>query len=208
MEAHHSSSDDRPSFTTFWRKNNEDPSNKSLTFVQSDPGQSSKQGKKFPNATNNRELRPTHETLPCPLYNPTSTLFLLVALGSGDCVSRTWRGASFFCGTMPQSGHEDLSSRLVGHTEVTGPTSHGILRAAHPGRWVVFPPFGIIVTVVFASAVLLAAGGAVTVALLALEPCLRSHPASIMWYLLENRSHSPSDLTYQPRATQCIEIGT
>ncbi|KAF3769031.1 hypothetical protein M406DRAFT_327438 [Cryphonectria parasitica EP155] len=42
MEAHRPTQEERPSFTTYWRKNQEDSSARTLRFVQSDPGQPSR----------------------------------------------------------------------------------------------------------------------------------------------------------------------
>lgn len=42
MAEHQASPGERPSFATFWRSNQNDPTAKELKFVQSIPGQSSK----------------------------------------------------------------------------------------------------------------------------------------------------------------------
>lgn len=94
MEAHHSSSDERPSFATFWRKNDGDSSTKSLTFVQSDPSQTNKQGKNSHNKSKTKNFNRLMRRCLALFITPRA-LFLLVALGPGLPVSDLARGALF-----------------------------------------------------------------------------------------------------------------
>lgn len=126
MEVNQSSSlDDRPSFSSFW-KTKEETAGKSLTFVQSDPSQASKQGKFQISIIlfNHSDMRTKRRAILPSLYSPHTThieaSFGLFPFSTRPLGLETDSPQVFPSGTMPRYGQLDLSMRVLGHARKAG----------------------------------------------------------------------------------------
>ena len=116
-----SSSDDRPSFATFWKNSQNELTAKELIFVQSAPGQPSNKG-----------------TRVLPLRAIKSLLIASISCSAVTCLYRTGvLGMALCVISQPRSGQEDLSQ------QAPAPASYpcrGIRSENH--AWVTLTPFG------------------------------------------------------------------